>query len=327
MPDDATTGPNQALAPFPSSAPALADPIFYLLADVPPEAEWFANITNPGTRRVYKDCVRDFMGFFGLSDSRQLRDVTRAHVIAWRKSLEVRSLSPATVRRKLSALSALFGYLCEKNAVPINPVEGVGRPKEGANEGKTPALGDAQARALLEAPSPESLKGIRDRAILSMLLFHGLRRAELCGLSVEDVHERRGVMHLNVLGKGSKVRYIPLHPQTLTRLDAYLAASGHGSDRKGPLFRPSRGEGKGTARLTPEAIRLVVREYARRIGVDEAACRPHALRATMTTNALEHGADIAKVQEVLGHASIATTRLYDRRQSRPEDSPVFKVQF
>ena len=125
------------------------------LADVPPEIEWLANITNPKTRRAYKNDVSEFSAFTGLRRPAELRTVTRAHVIAWRKDLEARRqpepLSAATIRRKLSALSSLFDYLCEKNAVAGNPVDGVKRPLANGNEGSTPALGDAQGRRLLEA--------------------------------------------------------------------------------------------------------------------------------------------------------------------------------
>ena len=92
-----------------------------------------------------------------------------------------------------------------------NPVTGVERPGGGANEGKTPALGDAQARRLLNAPPEDTLKGRRDRAILATLLYHGLRREELCLLKVRDMHRRNGVLHFKVSGKGhrgKKIRYV-----------------------------------------------------------------------------------------------------------------------
>src|SRR5271163_3830884 len=98
------------------------------LADVPPEIEWLANITNKKTRRAYKLDVSEFSAFSGLTEPTEMRTVTRAHVIAWRKDMEIRSLSPASIRRKLSALSSLFDYLCERNAVFGNPVDGVKRP-------------------------------------------------------------------------------------------------------------------------------------------------------------------------------------------------------
>ncbi len=131
---------------------ALTPAQFGDLTDVPPELEWLANITNPKTRRAYKNDVGEFSDFTGLRHPTELRTITRAHVIAWRKHLESRALAASSIRRKLSALSALFDYLCERNAVAGNPVDGVKRPISNNNEGSTPALGDAQARKLLDAP-------------------------------------------------------------------------------------------------------------------------------------------------------------------------------
>ena len=102
---------------------------FQQLAAVPPEIEWFANIGNPQTRRAYRQDLRDFMDFVGIRRPEEFRVVSRSHVIAWRKSLENRELGGATIRRKLAALSSLFEYLCEHNAVTYNPVKGVKRPQ------------------------------------------------------------------------------------------------------------------------------------------------------------------------------------------------------
>jgi integrase/recombinase XerD len=100
-----------------------------------------------------------------------------------------RELSSTTIRRKLAALSSLLEHLCDANAVTHNPVKGVKRPKVENYEGKTPGLGDGgQAGALLDAPARETQKGKRDRAILSVLLYHRLRREELCTLKVRDIH-------------------------------------------------------------------------------------------------------------------------------------------
>jgi integrase/recombinase XerD len=189
---------------------ALTPAQFGDLAEVPPELEWLANITNPKTRRAYKSDVSEFSTFTGLHQPAELRTITRAHVIAWRKHLGSRELAPSSIRRKLSALSALFDYLCERNAVAGNPVDGVKRPISNNNEGSTPALGDAQARKLLDAPPDDTLKGVRDRAILATLLYHGIRREELCGLRVKDMQSRQGVLHFRVKGKRGKVRFVPI---------------------------------------------------------------------------------------------------------------------
>jgi site-specific recombinase XerD len=239
--------------------------------------------------------------------------------------LEERALSGSTIRRKLSALSSLFEYLCEKNAVDFNPVKGAKRPKIESHEGRTPALGDHQARALLDAPNPDTLKGRRDRAMLAVLLYHGLRREELCLLRVKDIHDRRGVSHLRVHGKGGKTRYLPLHAGTAGRIHAYLDAAGHGGTADAPLFLTLRG--KAVAAITADGVYKCVLAYAAQANISMQGFGVHSLRATAATNALEHEADIAKVQEWLGHANIATTRIYDRRRNRPEDSPTFKVTY
>jgi integrase/recombinase XerD len=134
-----------------------------------------------------------------------------------------------------------------------------------------------------------------------------------------------------VHGKGSKIRYIPVHPIALQRIQEYLAAAGHADDPAGPLFRPVKNPAKrGDIRraLTHPAIyHCVLRKYARAIGIGAAHLGPHSLRATAATNALDRGSDLAKVQEWLGHANVATTRLYDRRRSRPEDSPTYRISY
>lgn len=304
---------------------------FQRLADVPPEAQWFANLGSLQTRRAYQGDLRAFMAFTGIVQPEEFRTVTRAHILAWRAELEKQGLAGASIRRKLAALASLYDYLCECNAVTHNPVRGVKRPKAETSEGKTPALGDAQARQLLGAPPADTLKGRRDRAILSVLLYHGLRREELTKLRVKDFNqERRGVPHLVVQGKGGKLRFLPAHPHSLRLVAEYLAASGHGQEPDGPLFRRTRAPKAGTlaSALTPGSVYAeVVVHYMAQVGIAGENMGPHALRATAATSALEHQADIARVQEWLGHANISTTRVYDRRGSRPEDSPTFKVAY
>ena len=291
---------------------------FQGLAEMPAEAEWFANIANSNTRRAYARALKDFAMFTGIAAATDFRQVTRAHVIAWRNELERQGLSGATLRHRLAALSSLFEWLCDANAVTHNPVHGVRRPPVDTHEGKTPALSDDQARALLAAPPADTLKGQRDRAILATLLHHGLRREELCQLQVADTGSlRRGIAHLVVRGKGGKLRYVPLHATAGACIATYLEGAGHAGDGRGALFRPlHRAQAAGAAAsLTPDAVYKLVRHYATAVGC---AVGVHALRATAATHALEHGADLADVQAWLGHASIATTQIYDRRAGRTQ---------
>ena len=275
----------ESVAPVPLDRRSLTAAEFLGLAEVPPELEWFANIRNERTRRAYQQDVRDFTAFVGIERPEEFRVVTRAHLIAWRKELERRELAPASIRRKLAAMSSLFDYLCEHNAVLLNPVDGVKRPKANNNEGLTPALGNAQARALLNAPPADTLKGKRDRAVLATLLYHGLRREELCKLRVRDVQQREGVLHLRIEGKGDKIRFVPVAAKAARLIQEYLEAAGHGDDLGGPLFRPVKNNSTGTLAksLNPASVyQEIVRRYGKQVGINTAVhgfC-VHSLRAT-----------------------------------------------
>ena len=130
-----------------------------------------------------------------------------------------------------------------------------------------------------------------------------------------------------------KVRFVPAHPLAQRLIEEYLTLAGHGTDTASPLFRPVRNNRtveKLDRPLDPASVyRNIVRKYGKETGVSaqvNGLC-VHSLRATAATNALSHEADIAKVQEWLGHANVSTTRLYDRRKSCPEDSPTFRVRY
>ncbi len=210
-----------------------------------------------------------------------------------------------------------------------NPVLGVSRPNEGANEGKTPAAAPKQALALLEAPDRSTLQGLRDRAMLSVLLYHGLRREELVRLRVCDAEEREGVMHFVVHGKGAKIRYVPIAPDTLEDLAAYLEEAGHGNAREHALFQPTRlGRGADPGKgLHPDGVRRLVKRYARLAGIRADRFSTHSLRSTSATAALDGGADIEEVARWLGHANPATTKLYDKRDHKAQSSPTFKIDY
>ena len=140
-----------ALVPLPPRR--LTAAAYQDLAEVPHVTLWFANLGNAGTQRAYKLALTGFMRFTGIERPEEFRTVTGAHVVAWRDELAAQGLSPPTIRNRLSALASLFDFLCEKHAVTHNPVNGIKRPAADNNEGKTPAIGDHQARKLLAAES------------------------------------------------------------------------------------------------------------------------------------------------------------------------------
>jgi len=146
------------------------------------------------------------------------------------------------------------------------------------------------------------------------------------------MQSRQGVMHFHVTGKRGKIRYLPMHPRAQRLIQEYLAAAKHGGELDGVLFRPVKNNRTGTLgkHLEPGSVyRNIIIKYGRETGVSAEVngLSVHSMRATGATNALGNGADIAKVQEWLGHANVSTTRLYDRRKSKPEDSPTFHVKY
>ena len=299
-----------------------------VLAELPLETEWLANIVNPHTRRAYRSDLLLFVRALGLVDSADLLAVQRAHIIAWREELIAAGQARATVRRRLAAVGSLYRWLFAAGHIPMDPAAGVQRPSLSSREGRTPALSAEQAAALLARPVVTTLLGCRDHAILSVLLYQGLRRAEVCALRARDCHLRGGALHLRVRGKRGKTRYVPVSAPTADALVAYLARSQPPAP-DAPLFRSVR-SGRAHVPLTGSAIyKRIVLRYARAIGLTDVVdgmC-VHALRATAATQALASGADVARVMAWLGHADVSTTLLYDRRGEDVADSPSYRVAY
>ncbi len=132
-----------------------------------------------------------------------------------------------------------------------------------------------------------------------------------------------------IFGKSGKQRYIPIHPETTQLVAKYLKLAGHAAQKDRSLFRSLRSSVSGTTEgLSPGGVYAeVVKRYLNPLGIVGKNMGPHALRATAATSALENAVDIAQVQEWLGHSNISTTKVYDRRDAKPGQSPTFKVTY
>ncbi len=215
------------------------------IAAIPEEQVWLASRKSPQTRRAYRRDVDHFMRTVGIRSVDELRTMDHRAVLAWETYMrEVELAEASTIRRRLAALSSLFKHLIKRGVADRNPVRDIERPPINRREGSTLAFSKAQARRLLDAPSPDSIAGLRDRAILSVGLQAGLRRAEIAGLTVGDLNVNRGFDSLRVVRKGAKKDAMAIKPQTAQRIRAYLDAAGHAEDFDGPLFRPLRHNGK-----------------------------------------------------------------------------------
>src|SRR4051794_25641351 len=296
------------------------------LAAIPEEEIWLAKQKSPRTRRAYRLDVRHFMRSLGITEIDQLRSVDHRAVIAWeRMQREQQGAAASTIRRRLAALSSLFKHLVKHGGASRNPVVDVERPTINREEGSTAAFSKAQARKLLDAPPSDTIAGLRDRAILSVGLQVGFRRAEIAALNVGDLHQNRGFDALRVKRKGGRRDALAINPQTAQRIRAYLEYAAHGDQIDGPMFRPVRGNGKPLdpkGRMDPDAIDRVVRKYAAQIGLGR-GYSAHSMRATFITTALENGAQLEDVQKAAGHRDASTTKLYDRRHYNPEKAASF----
>jgi integrase/recombinase XerD len=160
---------------------------------------------------------------------------------------------------------------------------------------------------LLNTPAEDTVEGLRDRAILSVRLQIGLRRAEIAALSVEDLHQNRGFDSLRIVRKGGRRDALDIHPDAAQRIRAYLDAAGHADDHDGPMFRPLSHNRKGQEsrlHMDPDAIGRVLRKHAAAIGLTR-GFSAHSMRATFITTALENGATLDDVQRAAGHAGPA----------------------
>jgi integrase/recombinase XerD len=296
------------------------------LAAIPEEEIWLAAQKSARTRRAYRLDVRHFMRSLGITEIDQLRGIDHRAVIAWeRMQREHDGAAASTIRRRLAALSSLFKHLVRHGIVGRNPVVDVVRPTINRDEGSTAAFSKNQARKILDAPPAETIAGLRDRAILSVGLQVGFRRAEIAALIVGDLHQNRGFDALRVTRKGGRREALAINPQTAQRIRAYFERAGHGQQHDAPMFRPIRGNAKKldpAGRMDPDAIDRVVRKYAAKIGLMR-GYSAHSMRATVITTALENGAALEDVQKAAGHRDPSTTKLYDRRGYNPEKAASF----
>ena len=306
--------------------------IFFALLDEPLVKNWLNNIISPASRTAKRQDMTNFISWFKIKSFEDVKNVKREDIIGWRDAMlgpkDDRRYAVRTVKRNMATISKFFEMLCDNKILEINIVQGVERPQIKSTEGVTQAISAVQANSLLDAPDPKTIKGKRDRAILATFLFHALRRSELCNLRIKDMAERDGIKQFRILGKGYKERYIPIHPMAISRITDYLNNCGHGSNKESPIFRSLCNNGSDTGKpMVPSGIYALVVKYGQKVGIDTSHFSPHSLRATAATNALIHGEDIRKVQHWLGHASIQTTAMYDKRDHRPEDSPTFRVRY
>jgi integrase/recombinase XerD len=293
------------------------------LADIPEEQIWLQKQKSARTRSAYRLDFQHFMRTLSITTPAELRRADHKAVLAWER-YNARDRACGGLGDP-PAPRALFKHLVRHDHAVRNPVGEVERPAINRDEGSTLAFSKAQARMMLDAPAEDTVTGLRDRAILSVGLQVGLRRAEIAALKVGDLHQNCGYDSLRVSRKGGRRHALAINPQTIARLRAYLEASGHGADVDGPLFRPLKHNGKRQderRRMDPDAIDRVVRKLCRRT-----RARSRLLGA-LDARHLHHDRTGERRPargraEAAGHRDPGTTKLYHRRGYNPEKASSF----
>jgi site-specific recombinase XerD len=269
-----------------------------------------ANIRNRNTRLAYARAVGHFLDW--CADRRFTLDTIEPVVVAaYIEELGLVHARP-TVKQHLAALRMLFDWLVVGQILPANPAAPVRGPKHVVKKGKTPVLSAAEARQLLDAIDTTQLVGLRDRALIGLMLFTFARVSAVAGMRVEDYFQQGKRWWFRLQEKGGKRHDVPAHHKAEEYLDAYLQAAGIAADKKHPLFRTVDRHGRLTpAGMTRNDVLRMVKRRARAAGLGAGVCC-HSFRATGITLFLLNQGTLENAQALAAHESPRTTKLYDR---------------
>ena len=294
-----------------SGTAALALPA--VIVDAGPEAverflEFFAaSISNGRTRAAYGRAVGRFLAWCA-AQGLGLRAIAPLHVAVY---IRTHPGSAPTVKQHLAAIRVLCDWLVVHQVLPVNPAAAVRGPKHVVTKGATPVLTPAETRSLLDGIDAGSLVGLRDRALLSVMVYSFARVSAVVGMRRQDyfLQGTRGWLRLHE--KGGKRHDVPAHHRAEAAVDAYLVAGGI-ADARAPLFQSVDRSGRLSGRsLTRRVVLSMIKRRAAAGGLPASTCC-HTFRATGITAYLSNGGTLEHAQQIAGHASPRTTKLYDR---------------
>ena len=274
---------------------------------------YLRTLTSPQTIRTYNTEIQMFLGFIVGELGRHLGEVTVEDLALYREHL-LKIYAPATAAKKLTALRRFLTFTYMGGATRVNPEAlrfFAKSPKVGHDPSYQVLTEEELGRMLAAARS----KSMRDYVLLAVLAGAGLREAEVVGLKIGDFREiQGGQVLLRILGKGQKIRAVPISPELWQLVQRYILLSersliSHADARK-PLFA-SR-EGEGDKPLTTRSVRYIVKKYAEAAGITK-AISPHSIRHTVGTNMAVNEAPLLLIQQFLGHSDPKTTMRYVRR--------------
>ncbi len=254
------------------------------------------------TRLAYRADLERFVGWLQRQGITSLPAVQRPHITNYLLDQRQRGLSPRSLARHLAAIRMFCRFLLREKLLPVDVSQTIDRPKLWKT--LPHALDAGQVERLIETPNTRSRLGLRDRALLELLYATGLRVSEASHLTLNAVNIEAGF--LRAIGKGNKERIVPVGRTALEWLQRYLADARPSLDRRSrsELFLSTRG-----TRLDRKTIWVLIKKHARAAGIKQ-HLTPHTLRHSFATHLLNNGGDLRVIQEMLGHADIATTQIY-----------------
>ena len=275
-----------------------------------------ATIRNENTRLAYAKACGRFLAWCEERGIERLRDIEPMHVAAY---IEKHPSAVPTVKQHLAAIRTLFDWLVTGQVLATNPAHAVRGPRHVVSRGKTPVLTADQARTLLDSiPLARSdgtpdLGGLRDRALIGVMVFSFARVSAAAAMRAEDYYQDGKRWWFRLHEKGGKRHEVPAHHSAEQYLDEYLAAAGDvAGERKTSLFRTIDSTRALTAEpMTRNDVLRMVKRRAKAAGLPESTCC-HTFRATGITAYLENGGTIENAQAIAAHSSPRTTKLYDR---------------
>ena len=274
-----------------------------------------AQIRNPNTRRAYARAVGDFLTWLEHAGVGSIVDVASLHVAAYVEDLGGRQSAPST-KQSLAAIRMMFDWLATGGILPFNPATAVRGPKHSARSGKTPVLDPAEARQLIDSIDVSTPIGLRDRALIGLMVYSFARVGAATSMKVEDVFTQNRRLWVRLHEKGGKRHEMPCHHNLEAYLAAYIDGCGLAAEPKAALFRivGRRSGGQLTSKTVSQRdAHDIIRRRAEAAGI-KTKIGNHTFRATGITAYLKNGGTLEKAAAMANHASKRTTQLYDRRR-------------
>lgn len=270
-----------------------------------------ATIRNPNTRAAYARAVGCFLDWCDSRGIRRLSQIEPVVVAAWVEGLQLTRSAP-TVKQHLAAVRMLFDWLVIGQVVRVNPAASVRGPGHIIKKGKTPVLTAEECRHLLDSIDLSSVGGLRDRALIAIMVYSFARVSAATGMNVGDFYQSGTRWLIRLHEKGGKYHEVPAHHRCAEYVDAYIDGAGVRGERRSPLFRAlERTRSLSDRRMTRGDVLRMVKRRAVAAGLPmEITC--HTFRATGITAYLQAGGTLENAQAIAAHESPRTTRLYDR---------------